>query len=160
MLKNDTRKTFKFNDLKCNKSLLWCNSYWLTCLPDRTTVHTPTETCLVTEGRRPVSLTVTVLVVIAHLQYIKRTVNYYMRPSAPLFLTPFTLHTFIMLLKFNRLQMSYVYAKGCRVIQYNIIVNFSMLKKISEIRNWVAEKRSSKFSFTLQQSNNFSNLIR
>lgn len=132
MLKNDTLKTFKFNDLKCNKSLLWCNSYWLTCLSDRTTVHTPTETCLVTEGRRPVSLTVTVLVVIAHLQYIKRTVNYYMRPSAPLFLTPFTLHTFIMLLKFNRLQMSYVYAKGCRVIQYNIIVNFSMLKKKSQ----------------------------
>lgn len=55
-----------------------------------------------------------------------------MRPSAPLFLTPFTLHTFIMLLKFNRLQMSYVYAKGCRVIQYNIIVNFSMLKKKSQ----------------------------
>lgn len=129
MLKNDTLKTFTFNDLKCNKSLLWCNSYGLTCLPDRTTVHTPTETCLVTEGRRPVSLTVTVLVVIAYLQYIKRTVNYYMRPNAPLFLTPLPLHTFIMLLKCNRLQMSYVYAKGCRVIQYNITVNFSMLKQ-------------------------------
>lgn len=149
MLKNDTLKTFKFNDLKCNKSLLWCNSYWLTCLPDRTTVHTPTETCLVTEGRRPVSLTVTVLVVIAHLQYIKRTVNYYMRPSAPLFLTPFTLHTFIMLLKFNRLQMSYVYAKGCRVIQYNIIVNFSMLKKSQKLEIELQKKEVVNFHFLL-----------
>ena len=45
---------------------------WLTCQSDGAAVHAPPEARLVTEWRRPVSLAVTVLVVVAHLQYIKK----------------------------------------------------------------------------------------
>lgn len=44
-----------------------------TCQPDGAAVHTSSKTCFVTEGRSPVSLTVTVFVAIAHLQRMKNT---------------------------------------------------------------------------------------
>lgn len=48
-------------------------SLCLTGQSDGATVQTPSKTSFVTERRRPVSLTMTVFVVVAHLQDVKRT---------------------------------------------------------------------------------------
>lgn len=47
----------------------------VTCKPDGAAVNAPPEPGLVAERRSPVSLTVAVLVVVAHLQCIKKKVK-------------------------------------------------------------------------------------